>query len=37
MAPGAGFGTLGASATQPRAMVEFGFMFGNNIVETAKK
>jgi hypothetical protein len=37
MAPGAGFGTLGANAGQPRAMVEFGFMFGNNIVETAKK
>jgi hypothetical protein len=37
MAPGGGFGQLGASASQPRAMVEFGFMFGNNIVETAKK
>jgi hypothetical protein len=37
VAPGAGFGQLGASVSQPRAMVEFGFMFGNNIVETAKK
>jgi hypothetical protein len=37
MAKGAGFGQFGASSGQPRAMVEFGFMFGNNIVETAKK
>jgi hypothetical protein len=37
MAHNGGFGTLGASSSQPRAMVEFGFMFGNNIVETAKK
>jgi len=37
VAPGGGFGQFGTSTSQPRAMVEFGFMFGSNIVETAKK
>jgi hypothetical protein len=36
-APGAGFGTLGAAVDQTRAMAEFGFIFGNNIVEKDKK
>jgi len=36
-APGAAFGTLGAAPDQTRAMAEFGFMFGNNVVEKDKK
>ena len=35
IAPGAAFGQGGTLKSQPRAMVEFGFIFGNNIV--AKK
>jgi hypothetical protein len=31
--PGDAFGSGGMSANQPRAMAEFGFIFGNNIVE----
>jgi hypothetical protein len=31
--PGLAFGQGGNLKSQPRAMVEFGFMFGNNIVE----
>jgi len=30
--PGYAFGSTGTSANQPRAMAEFGFIFGNNIV-----
>ncbi len=37
IAPGAAFGQSGMKKSQPRAMVELGFMFGNNIVEEAKK
>jgi hypothetical protein len=37
VAPGAGFGQLGADNNQSRAMLEFGFMFGNNIVEDKPK
>jgi hypothetical protein len=37
IAPGAGFGQGGTKTSQPRAMIELGFMFGNNIVEEAKK
>lgn len=33
IAPGAGFGNNGLDKNQSRAMAEFGFMFGNNIVE----
>jgi hypothetical protein len=33
IAPGAAFGRGGNLKNQPRAMVEFGFIFGNNIVE----
>ncbi len=29
--PGSAFGMDGMNANQPRAMVEFGFMFGNNV------
>lgn len=32
-APGSVFGRDGMDANQPRAMVEFGFIFGNNITE----
>ncbi len=35
--PGYGFGRSGRSQSQPRAMAEFGFMFGNNIVEKEPK
>ena len=31
--PGDAFGSAGKDQTQPRAMAEIGFMFGNNIVE----
>jgi hypothetical protein len=31
--PGDAFGRSGANQTQPRAVAEIGFMFGNNIVE----
>jgi Putative beta-barrel porin-2, OmpL-like. bbp2 len=31
--PGSGFGSVGTDSNQPRAMAEFGFIFGNNIVE----
>lgn len=37
MTPGAGFGQGGTKKSQPRAMIELGFIFGNNIVEEAKK
>jgi len=37
VAPGAGFGQSGMNQNQPRAMVEFGFMFGNNIVNSEPK
>ncbi len=33
IAPGYGFGPLGMSQNQPRAVVEMGFLFGNNITE----
>jgi hypothetical protein len=33
MAPGSGFGSLGMSDNQTRAMAEVGFIFGNNITE----
>jgi hypothetical protein len=33
IAPGSGFGPLGMSQNQPRAVVEMGFLFGNNITE----
>ncbi len=33
IAPGAAFGSSGNLKSQPRAMAEFGFIFGNNIVE----
>ncbi len=32
-APGSVFGRDGMDANQPRAMVEFGFIFGNNLTE----
>jgi hypothetical protein len=35
--PGYGFGRSGMSQSEPRAMAEFGFMFGNNIVESEPK
>ena len=31
--PGDGFGPAGKDQSQPRAMAEIGFLFGNNIVE----
>ena len=31
--PGDAFGLLGNDQNQSRAMAEFGFIFGNNIVE----
>jgi hypothetical protein len=31
--PGNAFGSAGTDANQPRAMAEFGFIFGNNMVE----
>ncbi len=37
IAPGAAFGRAGTKPNQPRAMLEVGFIFGNNIVEEAKK
>jgi hypothetical protein len=33
IAPGDAFGLLGMNQNQPRAMVELGFIFGNNITE----
>ena len=35
--PGYGFGQAGTDQSQPRAMAEIGFMFGNNIVEKEPK
>ncbi len=32
-ATGDGFGTNGLNANQPRAMMEIGFLFGNNLIE----
>jgi hypothetical protein len=31
--PGLAFGQAGTLKSQPRAMAEFGFIFGNNVVE----
>lgn len=33
--PGMAFGQAGTLKSQPRAMAEFGFLFGNNVVERA--
>jgi hypothetical protein len=35
--PGYGFGRSGMSQSEPRAMAEFGFLLGNNVVEEVKK
>jgi hypothetical protein len=37
VAPGYGFGRSGMSQSEPRAMAEFGFLLGNNVVEEVKK